>query len=35
MGALVASVDLDGKTVDEAVAGWMSENEATWSTWID
>jgi glycine betaine/proline transport system substrate-binding protein len=34
MGAMVAAVDLDGKSVEEVVAGWMAENEARWSTWI-
>ena len=35
MGALVAKVDLDGMSVDDAVAGWLAENEAVWSTWDD
>jgi len=34
MGALVAKVDLDGVSVDDAVAGWMDANKATWSAWI-
>jgi glycine betaine/proline transport system substrate-binding protein len=33
MGALVSAVDLDGVSIDDAVAGWMAENEAVWSTW--
>ena len=35
MGALVAQVDLDGMSVDDAVAGWLAANEAKWSTWDD
>ncbi|PLX36616.1 MAG: ABC transporter [Hyphomicrobiales bacterium] len=34
MGAMVADVDLNGKSVDDVVADWMSKNEARWSTWI-
>jgi len=34
MGAMVAAVDLDGKTVEAVVAEWMAGNEARWSTWI-
>lgn len=34
MGALVADVDLNGKTVEAVVAGWLSANESRWSTWI-
>jgi glycine betaine/proline transport system substrate-binding protein len=34
MGALVSAVDLEGVPVEDAVAGWMAENEAVWSTWI-
>ena len=35
MGALVAAVDLDGQSLDEAVAGWLGDNESVWSGWID
>jgi len=34
MGAMVSAVDLDGKTVDDVVAEWMTANEARWSEWI-
>lgn len=34
MGAMVAEVDLNGKSVDDTVAAWMAENEATWMAWI-
>ncbi len=34
MGAMVAEVDLSGRTVDEVVAEWMTNNEARWSNWI-
>ncbi len=34
MGALITQVDLDGVSVDEAVAEWLSANEETWSGWI-
>lgn len=33
-GALVAEVDLQGKTVDAVVAEWMAANEPVWSAWI-
>lgn len=35
MGALVTEVDLNGKSIDEVVAAWMTANEAVWSAWID
>ncbi|SMY07519.1 ABC transporter substrate-binding protein [Flavimaricola marinus] len=35
MGALVSSIDLDGVSVEDAAAGWMSANEATWQAWIN
>lgn len=35
MGALVSQVDLDGMSIDEAVAGWMKANEPTWSAWTE
>ncbi|MEQ8653492.1 MAG: ABC transporter substrate-binding protein [Kiloniellales bacterium] len=34
MGAMVADVDLNGKTVDAVVDEWMAANEPRWSTWI-
>ncbi len=34
MGKLITEVDIDGKSVDQAVAGWMTANESTWSQWI-
>jgi glycine betaine/proline transport system substrate-binding protein len=34
MGAMITEVDLDGKTVEQAVADWMAANEATWRAWI-
>ncbi|PLS22955.1 ABC transporter substrate-binding protein [Neptunicoccus cionae] len=34
MGAMVADVDLNGKTVEEVVAAWMTENKDAWSSWI-
>ncbi len=34
MGAMVAEVDLNGRSVDEVVAEWMNTNEPRWSTWI-
>ena len=35
MNALVAAVDLDGKSVEEVVAGWLAANEARWRAWIE
>lgn len=34
MGDLIAKVDLEGKSVDEVVAGWLAENETVWQAWI-
>ncbi len=34
MGAMVADVDLNSKTVEETVAAWMAANTDTWSAWI-
>ncbi len=34
MGNLVASVDLDGNTVEAVVADWMSNNKDRWGSWI-
>ena len=33
MGALIVEVDLDGKSVDDAVEGWIEANEGTWRKW--
>jgi len=35
MGAMVAAVDLEDKTVEDVVAAWMKDNEARWSAWGD
>ena len=35
MGALVAQVDLEGMSVEDAVGGQPAGNEANWSTWDD
>jgi glycine betaine/proline transport system substrate-binding protein len=34
MSQMIVEVDLEGKSVDETVAKWMSENESTWKAWI-
>ncbi len=34
MGAMITSVDLDGKKVDEVVAEWIGANESRWMKWI-
>ncbi len=34
MGKMIAAIDLDGKKLDDVVAGWMSKNEARWKAWI-
>ncbi|MGB0843832.1 MAG: ABC transporter substrate-binding protein [Alphaproteobacteria bacterium] len=34
MGAMVADVDLNGKSVDDVVAAWMDSNESVWQSWI-
>lgn len=34
MGAMVAAVDLEGKSLDDVVNQWMTANEARWSAWI-
>ena len=34
MGALVSKVDLEGVSVDDAVAEWLAANESNWSGWI-
>ncbi len=34
MSAMVAAVDLEGKSVEEVVDEWMDANEARWTAWI-
>ena len=34
MGAMIAEVDLNGKTVDAVTADWIAANEARWKGWI-
>ncbi len=34
MGAMIAAVDLDGRSVEDVVDEWMAANEARWSAWI-
>lgn len=34
MGALVGAIDLDGKKLDDVVAGWIKDNEPRWKKWI-
>ncbi len=34
MGKMIAAIDLDGKKLEDVVAGWMSKNEARWKAWI-
>ena len=34
MGELIAKVDLEGQKVEDVVADWMKDNEATWKAWI-
>lgn len=34
MGAMITSVDLDGRSVSEVVGEWMTANEDRWSKWI-
>ena len=33
--SMIAAVELDGKTVDEAARAWLDANEATWSGWLN
>ena len=35
MSAMVGEVDLNGRSVEDVVADWMTKNEALWSTWIN
>lgn len=32
--AMIADVELNGKTVDDAARAWIDANEATWSAWL-
>ncbi len=34
MSQMIVEVDLEGKSVDDTVAKWMSDNESTWMAWI-
>ncbi len=34
MSAMVAAVDLDGKSIEDVVDEWMTANEARWTAWI-
>ena len=34
MGDMIASIDLDGKKLDDVVGTWMKANEARWMAWI-
>ncbi len=34
IGAMVADADLNGKKIDDVVAGWMTENQDRWAAWI-
>lgn len=35
MGAMITKVDLDGESIEDVVANWMTENESRWSGWIN
>ena len=35
MGAMIAAVDLEGRTVEDVVAEWMEKNEDRWRKWIE
>ncbi len=35
IGNLIAAVDLEGKSVDDVVAGWLGANEKVWQAWIE
>ena len=32
--SMIAAVELDGKTPEEAARAWVDENEATWKAWL-
>jgi len=33
MGQLIIEIDLEGKSVEDAVEGWIQANEGTWREW--
>ncbi len=33
MGALIVKIDLEGGKLEDVVAQWLKENEATWQKW--
>ena len=33
MGQLIIEIDLEGKSVEDAVEGWIQANESTWREW--
>ncbi len=35
MSALIVAADLDGKDLDDVVAGWMANNEDRWKAWLN
>ena len=35
MGALIARVEVDGVSIDEAIGEWLGHNEAVWKRWLD
>jgi len=32
--SMIAAVELDGKSAEEAAAAWIKDNEATWKAWL-
>lgn len=34
MGDMIAAIDLDGKKLEDVVAGWIKDNESRWKAWI-
>ena len=35
MGALIARVDVDGVSIEEAIGEWLARNETVWKPWLD
>lgn len=35
VAGVLKSIDVDGSSLDDAVAAWMAENETTWKSWIN
>jgi glycine betaine/proline transport system substrate-binding protein len=35
MGALIARVDVDGVSIEEAIDEWLARNETVWKPWLD